>query len=45
MLITKNTLFIYLFYLFNSLFTVDLSTVIATNLHRLTENFVIKRKI
>ena len=31
-------------YLFNSLFTVDFSIVIVTNLHRLTENFIIKGK-
>ena len=31
--------------LFNSLFTVDFSIVIVTNLYRLTENFIIKRKI
>ena len=31
-------------YLFNSLFTVDFSVVTVTNLHRLTENFIIKRK-
>ena len=36
-------LFIYLF-LFNSLFTVDFSIVITTNLHRLTENFILKEK-
>ena len=35
-------LFIYLFILFNSLFSVDFSMVIITNLHRLTENFIIK---
>ena len=35
--------FMYLF-LFNSLFTVHFSIVIVTNLHRLTENFIIKRK-
>ena len=41
-------LFIYLFYFiyfFNSFFTVDFPMVITTNLHRLTENFIIKRKI
>ena len=32
-------------YLFNSLFTVDFSIVIVTNLHRLTENLIIKGKI
>ena len=47
-----QTLFIYLFiylfyfiYFFNSFFTVDFPMVITTNLHRLTENFIIKRKI
>ena len=33
------------YFLFNSLFTVDFSIVITTSLHRLTENFIIKRKI
>ena len=37
--------FFIVIYLFNSLFTVDFSMVITTNLHRLTENFIIKRKI
>ena len=38
-------LFTFLFiYLFNSLFTVDFSIVITTNLHRLTENFILKEK-
>ena len=32
-------------FLFNSLFTVDFSIVITTNLHWLTENFIIKKKI
>ena len=35
--------FIFLFF-FNSLFTVDFSIVITTNLHRLTENFILKEK-
>ena len=33
------------YFLFNSLFTVDFSVVITTSLHRLTENFIIKKKI
>ena len=37
--------FILFIYLFNSLFTVDVSIVVTTNLHGLTENFIIERKI
>ena len=37
--------FLFIIYLFNSLFTVDFSVVIVTNLHRLTENLIIKGKI
>ena len=37
--------FLFIIYLFNSLFTVDFSIVIVTNLHRLTENLIIKGKI
>ena len=41
----KWTHFIFFFfYLFNSLFTVDFSIAITTNLHRLTKNFIIKKK-
>ena len=36
---------IYFLFLLNSLFTVDFSIVIVTNLHQLIENFIIKRKI
>ena len=39
------SLFFICSFLFNSLFTADFSIVIITNLHRLTENFIIKRKI
>ena len=37
--------FILFIYLFNSLFTVDVFIVVTTNLHGLTENFIIERKI
>ena len=40
-----HDILVFLFYSFNSLFTVDFSIVITTNLHQLTENFIIKRKI
>ena len=41
----KKYFFILFIYLFNSLFTVDVSVVVTTNLHGLTENFIIERKI
>ena len=34
----NQSVYLFFFILFNSLFTVDFSIVITTNLHRLTEN-------
>ena len=43
--ISHHFIYLFIYFLFNWLFTVDFSIVITTNLHRLTENFMIKRKI